>query len=62
MKTQDLVQFSNELQSFEQFCYIKIRWSLNRVVARSNQKLKTPLVRVDKHGLVTMELPQTFLD
>ena len=54
----DLVKFSNELRSFERFYYIKIRWSFNRVVAQSNQMLKTPLVRVDKHGLVTLELPR----
>ena len=37
----DLVKFSNELRSFERFYYIKIRWSFNRVVAQSNQMLKT---------------------
>ena len=58
LKTQDLVKFSNELRSFERLYYISIRWSFNRVMVQSNQMLKTPLVRVDKHGLVTLELPR----
>lgn len=46
------------MNCFEQFYYIKIRWSFNRVVAQSNQMLKIPLVGVDKHGLITLELTQ----
>ena len=58
LKTQDLVKCSNDLRSFERFYYIKIRWSSNRAVAQSNQTLEIALVRVNKHGQVTLELPR----
>ena len=46
------------MNCFKRFYYIKIRWSFNRVVAQSNQMLKIPLVGVDKHELVTLELTE----
>ena len=58
LKTHDLAKFGDELRSFGQIYYIKFRWSFKHVAAQSNKMLNAPLVRVNKHGLVTLELPR----